>query len=686
MNTPEEPWLERDGPSTARFVCGELIDISTWHTPDEGSLIGDRLSMYLRRKRAVTLYLNGAAPEVITQEVGLTANGVYRLIRRRCLPTHEDGLPYGWRGLVPWVRQKKYDRVAPIREFLGGRGGAGAFMQLLKREPGLKEEFDKRILRSALTSATSQLKVSRYSRRDQTNWLLNQLRSRGYEAKGLWPFCTSSCGYSTVCRYIAQVLAQNPKVLAATVGGPNLVAKLKSGDGSRRPVMHFMQRVEMDAHKLDTRICLCVPLPGGGFKQYVVHRLWVVVILEVMSRAVLGYCLSTRIEIGKDDVMRAIKVALSASALPKVTYSQEAYAPGAGLLSSLGPSYIGLCWDETSVDGALAETSPSIELALREAIGSVLIAPNVGRSFSVRRAKDDRPFIERFFRTIENSYFHRLSNTTGPKQDTRKGTTPEEVAINSRFQFEYLVELLAVAIGNYNVSAHSGIGGQSPLEYAKYLYENSELAIRRADPSVVQSLFCTRKHCTVHGGAKKGRAPYVQFCNAQYTNEVLQNRHDLVGKKIWVTAHLDDDCRVAMASTLDGKSLGILRAAPPWNASPHSLAVRAAVVKASTKNLPSLLRGDAVENFVKHCESHSRHKLPVHPTYLEIRRIQEEALTASVGDELLTRALTRIGAASDTTSDENTPEPHRFLGASFESDERNTNRRELPPWRKPQIR
>ncbi len=46
-----------------------------------------------------------------------------------------------------------------------------------------------------------------------------------------------------------------------------------------------MQRVEMDAHKLDGRFCVSLPLMGGGFQEKIVHRLWVIVILEVVSRA-----------------------------------------------------------------------------------------------------------------------------------------------------------------------------------------------------------------------------------------------------------------------------------------------------------------------------------------------------------------------------------------------------------------
>jgi hypothetical protein len=52
-----------------------------------------------------------------------------------------------------------------------------------------------------------------------------------------------------------------------------------------------------------------IPQPTGGYVQKIVHRLWVVVILEVTSRAVLGYHFSMRKEVSKVDVLRALKMA-----------------------------------------------------------------------------------------------------------------------------------------------------------------------------------------------------------------------------------------------------------------------------------------------------------------------------------------------------------------------------------------
>ncbi|WP_082716579.1 MULTISPECIES: hypothetical protein [Burkholderia] len=630
---------DRDGGPdySRRIIGGRSIDVSQWATPDEGAMDSAQRELYFARKRAISLYLSGASENTIKQATSLGAKQAYRLIRERCLETHPDGRPYGWRGIVPWLRLKPYRRRTKVQIDRFGSGGAGALQTLLDCHPDLQQAFESRIRTSY---ASKRLVETNHSHKRHWDWLINQLRDLGYEARGEWPFNTSSRGYYSIRRHIERVLAADPRALAAKTGGPDMVAKLKTGDGSNRPVLKFMQRVEMDAHKLDGRFCVSIPLADGDSQEKIVHRLWVIVILEVVSRAVLGYFFSMRREVSSDDVMSAVKRALCRWSVRPVSFCDMPYLPEAGLLSSRGEHFVGLCWDETSVDGALAETSQHIRNSLRDAVGSILLEPS--NAFSKRRSKDDRPFIESFFRNLAGRGFQRLSNTTGAKPQDRKGKMPEAVALASRFQYEYAEELLDVLIANYNASPHRGIGNRAPLAYAEFLYRNSPSPFRRADPALVESLFSVRKRCVVRGGAAAGRAPFVEFFYARYTNEVLQSRHDLVGSEIWVVCHKENDCRVAMASTLNGMSLGILRAAPPWNLAPHSLSVRKAISQACLHGQFSIPAGaDAIETFMNYVERHAHHKLPVHPAYLEARRILAEATTQSIGERMLDMAIAR---------------------------------------------
>jgi hypothetical protein len=277
-------------------------------------------------------------------------------------------------------------------------------------------------------------------------------------------------------------------------------------------------------------------------------------------------------------------------------------------------------------------------------VGSKLITPYGG--FSSRRSKDDRPFIESFFRTLGSNGFQRLSNTTGANPGEKQGREPEKVAVTSQFQLEYLEELLDVLIANYNAVPHAGLGYRSPLQYLQFICARPGEVLRYADPNSVQGILNYRKKCWVLGGLKDGRKPYVNFEGARYTNEILGQRFDLVGHYIWVVNHLEDDARVAQASTLGGMPLGVLRASPPWHKLPHSLRVRSAINAAVRRRMFTLSNTvDAIGAFLEFHEAQADKKLPVHPAYLELRRILEQQAHLNVGGSVLEMALKDASSA-----------------------------------------
>lgn len=295
----------------------------------------------------------------------------------------------------------------------------------------------------------------------------------------------------------------------------------------------------------------------------------------------------------------------------------------------------------------MAETCKYVETVLKDVVCSTLITPYTG--YSSRRSKDDRPFIESFFCNLSSGAFQRFSNTTGSKPSDKKGRDPEKVALTSQFQVEYAEELLDVLIANYNATPHSGLGHRTPLEYLQFISSRKDITLRRADEKLVQGILAYRKKCRVNGSLKEGRKPFVNFDGAKYTNEILQQRFDLINNNIWVINHLEDDARVVQASTLDGKELGVLRANPPWHRLPHSLKVRRAI-NAALRNRKFILasNADAVEAFLEYAESQPNSKLPVHPAYLEQRRILTLHADQNIGKSTLENALNADGLKKES--------------------------------------
>ncbi|MFZ2329064.1 MAG: hypothetical protein WAW73_19270 [Rhodoferax sp.] len=622
----------------------EGFSVESWPTIDEGALSAEALEIFQRRRRAVLLYLSGASYDTLYEETGFKARYINHTIRNRCMHPHPDGQVYGWRALIPGLHISAYTRKKKVTADHNGLGTAGALGNLLSLQPEFATQLDKQILRTCGDTALGQLRQPRHA---LWSWFLKELRALGLEARNEWPFNVKNMGYSALLRYSEKVLSGNPLKAARIVGGPQAEKKMASGTGINRPVHNPFDRIEMDAHKLDGRFVVMIPQLDGGWSPRLIHRLWVIVLLDVASRAVIGYHLSLRLEVNKEDVIAAIKSALVRWARKDLSFADQAYYEDAALPSGHHERYVGLCWNETSVDGALAETCKTVKSKLLDVVGSTLLDPTVG--FAQRRSKDDRPFIESFFKTLASRGLHRLSNTTGAKAQDKRGRDPEKVAVISEFQLEYAAELLDALIANYNATPHSSLGYRSPLQILDFYASIGKLPSRHADPNSVQGLLSVRKLCIVRGGYQHGRRPFVNFLGASYSNEELAQRHDLVGKQIWVINHLEDDARIALATTEEGVRLGVLRAHPPWHRTPHSLSIRSAINSMVRNRRFSLATGaDAVTTFMDFVESNAKGKLPIHPSYLELKRLLVQHAQFRSSEETVTAAKAHIQDAPES--------------------------------------
>lgn len=646
------------------------VDATLWPDVDHDALPAERRAQYLNRRKAVTMYLAGASDAELKHSTGLTRSNVYRIITDRCMAQNPDGTLMGWRGALPFYRVTSYRRqTAPAVRSQAGGGTVGA-LQWLFESPGgadLEARFRKHIL-----GKLPKLAATRRPKQELFTWFIKELRAAGLEARGDWPFNVEKLGYVSVCKFIDKVMDENPRRQRQLLGGDEAQRKARAGDGADRPQLRVFQRVECDAHKLDSRMIVLIPSPHGGHESRKIRRLWVIVIIEVESRAVLGYHLSLHPECNAEDVLRATKRALTRWAPRTLQWSENAYVDGAGLPSCRHERYVGACWDEFSVDGAMANICTRVERQLREVVGSTLLKPQDPNSYTSRRSKDDRPFIESFFGRLAKGGFHRLSTTTGSRPTDKRGADPDQAAAETQFQLEYAEELLDTLIANYNARPHSGLGWRSPLAQLDFLTNREPERIRHADPGDVRRMVGIRKQCTLKGGVSSGRRPYFNFENARYSAEWLVLRTDLIGKLHWLQLEDEDDARYVSVSTDRGEFLGVVRAAPPWHRSPHTLYMRQAI-RGLEKRRKLHLTGqcDAVDELIRYAEGSQDKKLPPHPAYLEARRVLQQHAEALMGQPMLAQAGTNGPATPAPKNEASDPQP----GAPQEP------RRPLPPMR-----
>lgn len=634
--------------SLAHKVAGvHDVDTTDWVLVDDQALPSEQRALFLRRRQAIAMYLKGATDVDLRRETRLPRSNIYRIIVSRCLMPHADGRLYGWRGALPFLRIKNYSRKSKPVAGEDGTGVGGSLQWLFASPDGrlLEKRFRTQILEKATGLAGPGRKKQPLFR-----WLIQELRQMGYEQRGEWPFNVEKLGYVTIAKFIDRVLCENPALQRALLGGKDAERKAIAGDGTKRPHLAPYDRVECDAHKLDVRMVVAVPSPHGGHEMRKIHRLWVIVLLEVSSRAVLGYHLSLRRECAAEDVLRAVKHALSRWTPRELHFSENAYMEGAGLPSSVAPHLMGACWNEFSVDGALANVCKRVESTLHEVVGCRILKPQDANSYTSRRSKDDRPYIESFFGHLAAGGFHRLAPTTGSKPADKQGADPVAIADATAFQLEYAEELLDTLIANYNVTPHSGLGFRSPLAQLQFLLPPSQ-PLKCAEPDSVKRMVGVRRLCTVLGGVKSGRRPYFNFANARYSAEWLVLRTDLLGKDLWLQIEDEDDARFATVSDGKGLYLGVVRAAPPWHRTPHSLYIRQSIRSLEKRRLLHLsTQCDAVEELVRFAEGQGG-KLPAHPAYLNVRRI----LTAQSRSDPQAASESGLKADSDTATPDEPP-------------------------------
>ena len=566
--------------------------------------------------------LDQASGAQIAAETGLPRREALRLLKR-CLSVSPDGRIYGFRALIPNWRIARYTRraIAKMAQGRASSGVAGVFQQLLRTYPILDNLIEDQVFK---LSKRQHVYESRIPLKSLHKHFIDKCRELGLETTCQYPFNTQSLAYMSLARHVSALLLSQPEKSTANRLGSETAKRLRSGDGTARPVTKPFERVECDAHHLDAIFCILIPSLFGELIPKIVHRLWVVVIQEIASKAILGYHLSLREECNADDVLLTIRNALTTWTPRQLSIQGMTYGSGSGFPSSHDPRFVGASWDEFSVDGALANLSTRVASKLDQVVGArPIVLP--------RRIPNDRPFVERFFGVLEEGGFHRLPNTTGNAPNDPRRNNPEQAAVRYTLQVEQLEDLIDVLIADFNGTPHSSIGYRTPLAYLSYLCEAQHCWPRQADPSEATRVLNLFKTVTVRGGVESGRRPRIHYLGVDYSSDVLKLASHLVGQKISIEIDVRD-LRTVKAYGPTGAEIGVLRAAPPWHRTPHTLEMRQAVnALVSRKMLHYLDQGDPVMALLEHLESLARKGKSVPPLYLEARRLLSENINAFSG-------------------------------------------------------
>lgn len=557
----------------------QLKEVGFWPQVDTDLLNHEDAQKFNIRKNAVTLYLQGHSTEALRDDTGLSRHEILRLVKR-CIKTHKDGRICGFRALVPYYRQKDYCRNSPTlksESYLYG-GRSGELHRLFEQKPNLKELIDDLFLKNRRAGSAQEAHIPLKSIHKR---FLDACRNAGIRSNE-YPFSTKNLAKVALWKYLKNlILVVGEKAIAARYGEKNArLLKLRNNNIlDSQSVSRPYQRVEFDAHLIDAFFTIQVQSVYGGFVELVLDRIWLLAIVEVDSKAILGYHFSFNRQYTSEDVLVCVRNSIVPKTRRNLTIPGLKYDENGGFPSGAFKELEWALWDELAYDNAKSNLSNIVRERLTSTINCAINAGPVA-------TPERRPFIERFFETLEENGFHRLPSTVGNSIKDARRQDPEKKALEFHISLSDLEELTDVLIDQYNGTPHSGIGYRSPLEHLEY-YLNTDGFRPRQLPEEERkhlNLLDIRLSRIVRGGLDKGRNPHVNFEGVKYSNDVLSKSYDLSGVKLTLVVD-PSDIRSIKAFLPGGAELGILTAQGIWGRTPHTLEMRKAIIGLRIKRL-----------------------------------------------------------------------------------------------------
>jgi transposase InsO family protein len=530
------------------------------------------------RMQAVERYARGESVKDIEQATGVNRRQLYRWLERG-LSLHADGRIHGFRALLKHVRIADYVRVSSVtvRGERGSRGAAGALSQLFERYPTLAgwlllQVKQRRVLLQQI-GTDGRLRTRLRGLQSLHDEFLRQCRSVGLTAAD-YPFNTAGHAIRSLSQRLKAEMLRSFGDAARSAGASHLKGLPRHDDQSSPAADRPYQVVEFDGHRLDIRLKVVVRDQLGFEHEFEIERVWLLVIIDVCTRVVLGYHLVLAREYSRYDVIKTVEKALEPHRPRSFTIPGLGYGAQDGFLSQRLPELTWVTWEWIRLDNAKANLAHETLTALCEFVGC---CADAGPKYS----PDERPYIERFFGTMASRLSSRLPGYTGSHpRDLRRALADPKGNLRLYVSLDELEDLVEYAIASYHGTPHSGLNNVTPLEAMEYFTRGKQTVVtwlaehHRRTLCLMQSA----QHCSVRAYLDQGVRPHINLHGVRYTNEVLAASTSLIGKKLLVYLNADD-LRCVRAFLPDGTELGILDAQGAWRVVPHNLKLRQEIQK-----------------------------------------------------------------------------------------------------------
>lgn len=528
----------------------EFGDLGSWPEPDV-DLLDEGMKKYVEKRcQAVRAVAQGERAAVVARCSGIDRKTIKKMFKRASQQA-PDGRPWGFRACVPY---KIYRRVDPeVAPKAPETQRPHSFQRLLAAFPQAQQLADS--YRVPLPPGRPPASFDRLHQKFLA--LLKKLKHfSGY------PFTTPDTGRRALLRYLrAQRRAEG------TSEGPTEDPAVSSrGLGDLFSLRPF-DRIEFDAHKIDINSFVEVLKPDGAPVRRKLGTMWLLLLVDSVSRAILSWLLVIGKAYTSLDVSRCLARALVPWKPFELTVPGLQYQHGAALPSGL-PALTKRRGNLLALDNALAHHANALESGYCKHSRGII---NFGRA----HVPEGRPIIEATFSLLERGGLRSIAGGIEPSKTLGEG--PTSMSGHRAIDYPLIVnafeQLLDVVITGFNVTAHNGIGNWTPLQY---LTEQCRVEDFFADfddnPQSARELSTIYVPLTIHG-KKNVTSPYVNYEKVKYRCSKWSKSWEQVGQKVFGKVDRED-LRTIFVLSRTGKPLAKFTAVGPWNQAKHDLTTR----------------------------------------------------------------------------------------------------------------
>lgn len=530
-----------------------------WNTVNSDVLSSNVRTQYIKRKTAVDLYIDGISPKKIHEETGILPCEIIRLVKK-CVALNENQQPVGYEALIPRKHTVK---------------AVSKFQKLLLQYPSL-EKF---ILGNYFNDKKYTLERNMSVRTLHTKFLdeCRRLKVQDYE----YPFTLKDMGYDALLNYINAVESQK-QIQTINREGKDLQQKFKStgyGVSTALTALNPYGIVQIDGHKIDMIYSVESENEQGEITPLPAMRAWLIAVIDVATRVIIGYSVSPYENYNQYDVLMAAHNAIVPHEKKEFTHKSFKYPENGGYPSLAIPEAQWAAFDMIMLDNAKSHLA-------NNTIDKLLNTVKCTVNFGSVATPETRGIVERFFKTLETGGFHRLPGTTGSHSKDPKRNEPEKESVKYNITYDDICELLEYLIAEYNNSSHSALENQTPLQVMERRIKQAGMqpyVVPKNQRKDIEKLTYFTEERTVRGGYSTGSKPHISFLGTQYHAYDRKIPMDMINKKVYIEVNPVDVSHVDLYDS-DGVFIANLVATGEWGKRPHSLRTHKAALARKNKN------------------------------------------------------------------------------------------------------